>query len=96
MKHKPSFSPQVVDNGLSLRQNVMDLTNHLDSANYKIRPIRRKIRELLSLRFRQHVSSATLVELWLGISTDEARRIRNSRDRWIVIRYPLIEVGMSQ
>ena len=64
--------------------------------NYKIRPIRRRIRELLGLRPRQRVPAGTTVELWLGISTDEAIRMKTSRDRWITNRYPLIEVGMSR
>ena len=64
--------------------------------NYKIRPIRRRIRELLGLKPRQQVPNGTTVELWLGISTDEAIRMRTSRDRWMVNRYPLIEAGMSR
>ena len=59
--------------------------------SYKIRPVRRKIRELLGLSKGQRVPSDTAVELWLGISTDEAIRMRTSRDRWIENRYPLIE-----
>ena len=64
--------------------------------NYKIRPVRSKIRELLGLRKRQRVPTGTTVELWLGISTDEAIRTRTSRDWWISNRYPLIEAGMSR
>ena len=63
--------------------------------HYKVRPVRRKIRRLLGLRRRQRIPSGTTVELWLGISTDEAIRMRASRDRWIRNRYPLIEAGMS-
>ena len=64
--------------------------------SYKIRPVRRKIRQLLGVRRGQRVSADTTVELWLGISTDEAIRMRTSRDRWIENRYPLIEAGMSR
>lgn len=66
------------------------------TTNYKVRPIRRKIRELLGLRKGQRVPSGTTIELWLGISTDEAVRMKDSRDRWMTNRYPLIEVGMSR
>ena len=45
---------------------------------------------------RQRVPAGTTVELWLGISTDEAIRVRTSRDRWMTNRYPLIEAGMSR
>ena len=54
------------------------------------------MRELLGLRPRQRVPAGTTVELWLGISTDEAIRMKTSRDRWIENRYPLIEAGMSR
>ena len=66
------------------------------TTNYKIRPIRRRIRELLGLRPRQRVPSGTGVELWLGISTDEFSRTRPSRERWMRNRYPLIEASMSR
>ena len=66
------------------------------TTNYKIRPIRRKIRELLGVRPRRRVPAGTTVELWLGISTDEFSRTRTSRDRWMNNRYPLIEAGMSR
>ena len=58
--------------------------------------VRRKVRELLALSRGQRVPTGTTVELWLGISTDEAIRMKTSRDRWIENRYPLIEAGMSR
>lgn len=64
--------------------------------NYKVKPIRRRVREMLGLRPRQRVSAGTTVEMWLGISTDEAIRMKTSRDRWVKNRYPLIEAGMSR
>ena len=66
------------------------------TTNYKVRPVRKKIRELLGLRRRQSVPAGVTVELWLGISTDEAIRMKDSRDRWMTNRYPLIETGMSR
>ena len=74
-------------NGIGRRQ----CTEH-----YKIAPVRRKIRELLGLRKGQRVLSHTAVELWLGISTDEAVRTKDSLDRWITNRFPLIDAGMSR
>ena len=64
--------------------------------HYKIAPVPRKIRDLLGLRKRQRVPSDTAVELWLGISTDEAVRMKDSRDRWITNRFLLIDAGMSR
>ena len=64
--------------------------------HYKIRPVRRRIRQLLGLSKGQRVPVDTTVELWLGISIDEAIRMKTSRDRWLCNRYPLIEEGMSR
>ncbi len=54
------------------------------------------IRELLGVGKGRRVPAGTTVEMWLGISTDEAGRMRDSRDRWMRNRYPLVEVGMSR
>jgi hypothetical protein len=60
--------------------------------DYKTRPIDRAIRAELgggSMRGRQ-------VETWLGISTDEIGRMKDSRTAWQTLRYPLVELGMSR
>ena len=49
----------------------------------------------MRLRPMQRVPAGTTVELWLGISTDEAIRMKTSRDGWITNRYPLIDAVMS-
>ena len=64
--------------------------------NYKVIPIRRRIREMLGMKPRQRVPSGVNVEMWLGISIDEAIRMKTSRDRWVKNRYPLIEAGMTR
>ncbi len=64
--------------------------------NYKIRPVRTMIRELLGVGKGERVPAGTTVELWLGISTDEFSRTRPSRERWMHNRYPLIEARMSR
>ena len=66
------------------------------TTDYKINPIRSEVRRLLGLRVRSPVALATSVEMWLGITTDEAERMRVSPDQWIVNRYPLIDLGMSR
>ncbi len=38
---------------------------------------------MLGLKRRQRVPAGTTVELWLGISSDEAISMKTSRDRWI-------------
>jgi hypothetical protein len=67
------------------------------TSEYKITPVERFIRrELLGLRKGQR-APAKCVEQWMGISTDEMRRVRVSRDHWRDFRYPLVyELGMSR
>jgi hypothetical protein len=58
---------------------------------FKIRPIRRQMRELLG----RHPRPGD-VEQWLGISWDEAERMRDSAVRYVVNRYPLIDARMTR
>lgn len=63
--------------------------------NYKLAPIRRKIRELLGKGPRDYIAPGT-VESWVGISTDEIIRVVPSGVRYITRRDPLIEKQMSR
>lgn len=63
--------------------------------NYKLRPIRQKIRELLGCPGRAYVAP-NAVEQWIGITTDEAWRLKPSGFRFIVNRHPLIEKNMNR
>lgn len=44
----------------------------------------------------QEMQADPLAIQWIGISTDEADRMKESREPWIVSRHPLIEMGMSR
>lgn len=63
--------------------------------NFKIRPIRRKVRELLGVGARGNVKPGS-VEQWIGISTDEAIRKKPSDVQFIINRHPLIELFKSR
>ena len=63
---------------------------------YKIEPIRKKIRTLLGVKKGKRVPKGVMVEQWIGISTDEAVRMKPSRDKWCENRWPLIEKNMSR
>ena len=82
-----SSIPYFTETGLAKRQCT---------AHYKINPIRKSIRNKLGVKFRQKVPSNTFVEQWIGISTDELERVKEARDKWIIHRFPLIEMGMSR
>lgn len=62
---------------------------------FKIRPIRRKIREVLGIGPRGYARAGE-VESWIGISTDEAIRKKPSGVEFITNRHPLIERWMSR
>lgn len=61
------------------------------TSHYKLEPIRRKVRELLNGK-----TPKAGCEMWVGISTDEAFRMRPSRVQFIVTRWPLIERGINR
>lgn len=63
--------------------------------NFKLKVIKRRIRELLGVGSRGYLASAS-VESWIGISTDEAVRKKPSGVAYITNRTPLIEKWMSR
>ncbi len=65
------------------------------TTDYKIVPIRRKVRELADLT-RKRSPSFPVVECWIGISTDEIVRAKPSFEAWQIKRFPLIEKRMSR
>lgn len=68
------------------------------TSEYKLAPIRRKVRELLGAappRFRS-VPRGRVAEQWIGFSTDEIGRVRTSGVLYAVNRHPLIELGMDR
>ena len=58
--------------------------------DFKIRVIRREVRRLME------EAGNSRAEQWIGISTDEAHRMKDSVVRYMVNRYPLIERGVSR
>ena len=66
-------------------------TNH-----YKIRPIYRRIRKLAGGQHGRPFPKNSHAEMWLGISMDEALRMKPSRETWVEHRWPLVDLGMSR
>lgn len=61
---------------------------------WKIQPLRKWISgELARLDLKKIPG---VVEMWIGITTDEYHRIRESDVKYIKNRYPLIDLGMSR
>lgn len=60
------------------------------TGDYKIMPVKKKVRELLGYEPRQKVRE--VVHMWKGISTDEIQRVKPIADKWIEAEHPLVEV----
>ena len=69
------------------------------TAEYKLAPINRKVRELLGAiapDFRR-VPKGNTAEQWIGFSTDEIHRVNDKRDNlYTTKRYPLLDLDMSR
>ena len=62
---------------------------------YKIDMVNAACRRLLKKR-QIRATEGILVHCWIGISTDEAHRMKPSQVPWIRKEYPLIDLGMSR
>lgn len=62
---------------------------------YKLTPIRRKVREVAGYAPRKRIS-AGFVEQWIGISADESSRQRGSGEHWRLNRHPLLDVHITR
>lgn len=63
--------------------------------NYKIAAINDKMREIIGMR-RIQKKHGKLVNVWIGISSDEARRAKPNVLSWVTSKWPLLEHGMSR
>lgn len=65
------------------------------SSEYKLEPIMQEIRRQLGKPGRDYIAPGTVTVL-LGISLDEAHRMREARQRYLVNTYPLIDAGLTR
>jgi len=64
------------------------------TADYKIDVVNHNIRNLQKLKKRQRMKIKT--EMWLGITMDEASRMKESQMYNITYKYPLIDLGLRR
>lgn len=64
------------------------------TGDFKIVPLQRKVRELVGIK--RGGRGIVLAKMWIGISTDEAHRMKPSRVDYIENIWPLISVDMSR
>ena len=63
---------------------------------YKLRPIQRYLRERLGFKNGEPAPKDQQVDMWLGLSIDEASRVKPSDKKWITNVYPLLERDLSR
>ena len=65
------------------------------TSEHKLLPLRREMRRLAGYQKGERIPAGTVTAL-IGISTDEAMRMKPSTDKWITNTWPLIDAGMSR
>lgn len=78
---------------LSANGELGRITHRSCTADYKIKPIIRKCKELAKPKRGE---KRVLVHQLIGISIDEASRMKPSRDAWIESRWPLVDLGVRR
>ena len=66
------------------------------TTHYKTNPITDYLRKRLGIPPKRRAPIGVQVEMWLGISAEEASRQKPGREEWVTKRYPLIELGFSR
>jgi len=73
--------------------NQVGILGRKCTADYKIAPINNKIKELCDIKRGQKNITVTQ---WIGISWDEMQRMKESRQPWCQMRFPLMELRMNR
>ena len=77
-------------------KNSKGIARRTCTSEYKIKPLIKKVRELLGFKKGQRVSKNIIVEQLFGISRDEIYRVKPSQHHYIKHMYPLIDKGMRR
>ncbi len=63
---------------------------------YKIKPIERHVREMCGLKKGERAKGVIDATALIGISLDEATRMKPSRTAWVRNQYPLVDAGLRR
>lgn len=63
------------------------------TSDFKIAPILKELRSRCGIKRGQKLPTVTSL---IGISYDEMQRMKDSRDKWVVNRFPLVELKMRR
>jgi hypothetical protein len=69
------------------------ITSRACTYNFKIRPILKKARQIGEVK---RGTKVPVVTQWIGISLDEAHRMKPSRDAWAESQWPLVDMRMRR
>ena len=79
----------------TLTDGEVGLLGRRCTSDFKINPIKRKIRDLLGYKKGQRIPDGSCVQL-IGISLDEIQRMKASQDNWVENIYPLVDLRMRR
>ena len=74
----------------------VSMTGRQCTKDYKIQPIRAKVRELLGTEPAKWVPRGYVANQVIGISADEAHRMRVPPEFWLRHVYPLVDLGLTR
>ena len=77
-------------------KNTKGIARRTCTSEYKIKPLIKKVRELLGFKKGDRVKKGIKVEQLFGISRDEIYRVKPSQYHYIQHLYPLIDKGMRR
>ncbi|MGW5212834.1 hypothetical protein ACWEQO_16930 [Streptomyces sp. NPDC004051] len=72
------------------------MTRRQCTGEYKVKPIKQKVRELLGHPYPARIPKGVFVEQWVGISTDEFHRAKDADVKYMRNRHPLLDVSWSR
>ncbi|MET7737291.1 hypothetical protein ABZT02_39105 [Streptomyces sp. NPDC005402] len=72
------------------------MTRRQCTGEYKIKPIKKKVRELLGYPYPTRIPKGIFVEQWFGISTDEFHRAKDADVKYMRNRHSLIDMEWSR
>ena len=75
---------------------VTGMSKRICTHEFKITPLRRKMRALIGFGPTDRLPKGLQVELWLGMSFDEIGRMKDSDVGWVANVYPLIDERLTR
>lgn len=88
----PFFIKRMKRNGVSFE---LSMGRRQCTRHYKVDVLKKAQRVLLGYAPKTRIPPGS-IEVWIGISLDEAMRARPARDVWQINRHPLLELRMTR